>query len=78
MSRIFRDILVTVEPEPGAHELVDCMEELNSIHKELGENHEHAVFAQVFGHLDSKAKYYITGKILTPDQAHRIKAILTE
>ena len=78
MSRIFKEILVTLEPEPDAHELLDCMEELESIHAEFGDNHEHAVFAQVWGSKSSKTQFYLTGKILTPDQGHRIKAILAE
>lgn len=78
MSRIFRDILVTVEPEPDAHELMDCMEELSAIHAKLGDNHEHSVFCQIYRSKDSAAQFYLTGKILTPDQSHRIKAILSE
>lgn len=78
MSRIFREILVSVETAPDAHELLDCMAELKAIHEELGDNHQHSVFAQVYGHLESQTKFYLTGKILTPDQAHRIKAILSE
>ena len=78
MSRIFRDILVKVEPEPDAHELLDCMEELSAIHAELGDGHEHSIFAQIYRHLDSTDKFYLTGKMLTPDQGRRIKAILAE
>lgn len=44
MSRIFREILVTVETAPDAHELLDCMAELKSIYKELGADHQHSVF----------------------------------
>jgi len=77
-NRIFRDILVTVDGEPGTNELVDCMEELQTIFDELSGNHGHSVFAQVYGHSDTKFKLYLTGKILTPDQAKRIRAILAE
>lgn len=78
MNRIFREILVSVEKAPNAHELQDCMDELKAIHNDLGDNHQHAVFAQVYGHSESPSKFYLTGGILAPDQAHRIKAILSE
>lgn len=78
MSRVFRDILVTAEPEPDSYELMDCMEELEIISGEQGEDHQYTVFAQVFGHKESAAQFYLTGKILTPDQSIRIKAILSE
>ena len=78
MSRIFREILVTVAPAPDAYELRDCMAELKSIYEEQGDNHQHSVFAQVFNHSESDDKYYLTGKIITPDQGDRIRAILAE
>lgn len=78
MSRMFREILVSLEETPSAYELLDCMKELKRLHEKLGDNHQHSVFAQVYGSAQSASKFYLTGKILTPDQAHRIKAILAE
>lgn len=78
MGRIFREILVTAELKPDAHELLDCMDELRAIHEQFGDNHGYAVFAQVWGCENVTTQFYLTGKILTPDQAHRIKAILAE
>lgn len=78
MSRVFRDVLVTVEPTPNAHELMDCMEELQAIYEENPKGPKHAVFAQVYSSKDSAARFYLTGKILTPSQALRIRDILGE
>jgi hypothetical protein len=78
MSRVFRNILVTLDPEPDAHLLMDCMDELTAFYEENGEFQGYTVFAQVFGHKESATQFYLTGKILTPDQSIRIKAILSE
>ena len=78
MSRTFENILVTVDPKPDAHELLDCYDELRAIYEDLGEGHNYSVFAQVFGHAEDPLKFYLTGKILTPAQGERIRAILAE
>ena len=72
----FREAEIEVLDTNDGRDLISEFERLSDIHKALGDNHGHTIVCQIFGHADHENRFFLTGRILKPEESKAFAEIL--
>lgn len=73
----FSEVLIQVDlGEPNSELLIAEYNKLERIYDEQGEDHGHTIVAQIFASKMGPPHYFLSGRVLTPDESKAFAEIL--